>query len=88
MREMIRVLRPGGVLVVSTTITRSPPSIAFNAHRIYDHAMLRDLSAGTTIVDEMFYSREHGAGPVERITTRPRTWDVYCGCWQKMGPSP
>ncbi len=36
--EMIRVLKPGGRLVFSTTVTRSTPSLAFNAHRIYDQA--------------------------------------------------
>src|SRR3954468_16380146 len=44
--EMVRVLRPGGALVVSTTITRAHPAIAFNAHRIYDQAMITSIRSG------------------------------------------
>ena len=82
--EMIRVLRPGGSLIFTTTITRAAPSIAFNAHRIYDHGMLRELCAGLTCVEERFYSHEkRGFCAPEEVTDKPRWWDVYCGCWQK-----
>ena len=82
--EMIRVLRPGGGLVFTTTITRAAPSIAFNAHRIYDHRMLQDLCAGLTCVEEKFYSHEkRGFCSRDEVTDKPRWWDVYCGCWEK-----
>jgi len=56
--EMVRVLKPGGLLVFTTTITRAQPSIAFNAHRIYRHEMLRSFCAGLTCVEERFYSHK------------------------------
>jgi SAM-dependent methyltransferase len=82
--EMIRVLRPGGRLIFTPTITRAAPSIAFNAHRIYDHRMLRELCADLTCVEERFYSHEKkGFCALEEVTDKPRWWDVYCGCWEK-----
>ena len=84
-REMIRVLRPGGRLIFTTTITRARPSIAFNAHRIYDHQMLRAFCAGLTCVEERFYSHEKkGFCPLEGVTDKPKWWDVYLGCWEKQ----
>jgi len=83
-REMIRVLEPGGSLIFTTTITRAQPSIAFNAHRIYSHSMLKAFCGGLTCVEEKFYSHEKkGFCPLEEITDKPRGWDVYLGCWKK-----
>jgi len=83
-REMIRVLKTGGHLIFSTTITRAKPAIGFNAHRIYDYSMLRDFCAGLILKDERFYShRLKGFCSLEEITTDRQGWDVYCGCWQK-----
>jgi SAM-dependent methyltransferase len=82
--EMVRVLRPGGVLIFTTTITRAAPSIAFNAHRIYGHGMLREWCAGLARVEERFYSHEkRGFCAPQEVTDRARWWDVYCGCWEK-----
>jgi SAM-dependent methyltransferase len=84
MQEMIRVLKSGGVLVFTTTITRAKPVIAFNAHRIYGMEMIKELCQGLTEMESRFYS--HGLGRYcseEQITTEPATWDVYCGCWRK-----
>jgi len=82
--EMIRVLRPGGYLIFSTTITRARPAIGFNAHRIYSYAMLRSFCAGLTLSDEKFFShRLKTFCPLEEVTADPQGWDVYCGCWQK-----
>jgi len=84
--EMVRVLRPGGHLVFTTTITRAQPSIAFNAHRIYSYGMLRAFCAGLICIEEKFYShkiQDFCSG--EEVTAEPNAWDVYCGCWQKMG---
>ena len=83
--EMIRALRPGGSMIFTTTITRAAPSIAFNAHRIYDHRMVRDLCTGLACVEERFYSHEkRGFCALEEVTDKPRWWDVYCGCWEKQ----
>lgn len=82
--EMVRVLRPGGSLTFTTTITRAAPSIAFNAHRIYSRPMLQSFCTGLTLVEEKFYSHEKkGFCSFKEVTDKPRWWDVYCGCWGK-----
>jgi hypothetical protein len=81
---MARVLRPGGALVISTTITRARPSIAFNAHRIYDSRMLATMRGGLRLERELFFTHARGgAAPLDQITDKPGHWDVYCGCWIK-----
>ncbi len=83
-QEMVRVLRPGGVLVFSTTITRADPQIVFNAHRIYSHAMIRSMCRGLELVEERFFSHRLGRFcALEHISKTPRVWDIYCGCWTK-----
>jgi SAM-dependent methyltransferase len=85
LREMIRVLRRGGVLIFSTNITRAQPSIGFNAHRIYSHAMLRELCEGLACVEERCYSvASQSWCSLEQVTTKPESWDIYCGCWKKL----
>lgn len=82
--EMVRVLKSGGHIIFSTTITRARPAIGFNAHRIYTYAMLRNFCAGLILSDEKFFShRAKSFCPPEEITADPQGWDVYCGCWQK-----
>jgi SAM-dependent methyltransferase len=82
--EMIRVLKPGGALIFSTTITRAAPSIAFNAHRIYTHAMIQDLCRDLQPVEECFISRRLDRFcSLEEVTDAATRWDVYCGCWIK-----
>ncbi len=85
--EMVRVLRPGGALVVSTTITRARPAIAFNAHRIYDQSMIASIRGGLGLglEREAFFSHARGAAiPLNEVTAQPGAWDVYCGCWTKQ----
>jgi len=82
--EMVRVLKPGGRLIFTTTITRAQPSIAFNAHRIYNREMLRSFCAGLICVEEKFYSHKmKGFCSLEEVTTDPKWWDIYLGCWEK-----
>ena len=82
--EMIRVLKPGGHLIFTTTITRAQPSIAFNAHRIYSYEMLRTFCANLICGEERFYSHKIGDFcSLEEVTVEPNVWDVYCGCWKK-----
>jgi len=82
--EMIRVLKPGGHLIFSTTITRARPAIGFNAHRIYNYALLRNFCAGLILSEEKFFShRAKSFCLPEEVTADPQGWDVYCGCWQK-----
>jgi SAM-dependent methyltransferase len=83
-QEMIRVLKPGGHLIFTTTITRAQPCIAYNAHRIYSYEMLRAFCDNLICIEEKFYShRIQGFCSWEEVSTEPNAWDVYCGCWQK-----
>jgi SAM-dependent methyltransferase len=82
--EMIRVLKPGGMLVFTTTITRAAPSIVFNAHRIYDYEMIKALCHGLELREENFFSYEMGKFcSLDQVSNLPKVWDVYCGCWIK-----
>ncbi len=82
-REMIRVLAPGGRLVLSTGITRGRPTIAFNNHRIYDRAMVHALVAGLALEEEAYFSHQRGPCRLEDVTAVSRKWDAYCSCWRK-----
>jgi len=84
--EMRRVLKPGGKLIFSTTITRSAPSIAFNRHRIYNKKMIDNFVKDMEMISEKFYSRTFGkfVSSYDEITSLPNNnWDVYCGCYKK-----
>jgi SAM-dependent methyltransferase len=85
MREMIRVLKPGGHLIFTTNITRAQPSIAYNAHRIYSHEMLKKRCEGLSCVNERFFSTRLGRFcSFDEVTVEPEAWDIYCGCWAKL----
>jgi SAM-dependent methyltransferase len=82
--EMIRVLKPGGLLIFSTTLTNTRPAIAFNAHRIYTYSMIRDLCENLENEESQYYSRAVGGTcSLEEVTKMPGDWDVYLGCWTK-----
>jgi SAM-dependent methyltransferase len=82
--EMIRVLKPGGHVIFSTTITNAMPVIAFNGHRIYSQDMLRRLCARLELVEERFVNPDlAGFCTVEEITRTPNRWNVYVACWRK-----
>lgn len=82
--EMVRVVRPTGHLILSTTITNCQPTIAFNAHRIYSYDMIRNLCANLVCQEEKFYSHElNRSCSLEEVTQEPQQWDVYLGCWRK-----
>lgn len=82
--EMVRVLKPGGMLVFTTTITRYAPSIWFNAHRIYNHEMIRSLCDGLELGEERFFSNSMGKFcSAKEVSNLPKFFDVYCGYWLK-----
>lgn len=90
MAEQIRVLKPGGRLVFSTTITRARPTIVFNAHRIYSYDMLHAMCDGLRCEEEAFYSIRLGRMcTLDEVTNDagrpgdPPAFDIYLGCWQK-----
>lgn len=81
--EMVRVLRPGGTLVLSTTITSGPPALVFNAHRIYGASQIHGLLQPLIPVEEKCFNVR--TGPCDRtgISSTPGTWDVFCGSFRK-----
>ena len=82
--EMARVLKPGGRLILTTTLTRRKPGVDFNAHRLYNHTQLSRLLSGLTPEEEACYStRLKKVCPVTEATDKPKDWDVYLGCWRK-----
>jgi len=82
--EMMRVLRPDGVLIVTTTISRAAPVIRFNGHRIYSLEMLRRMFPGTDPVEERFFSAKRARWcAFEDVTTDLGSWDVYAACLKK-----
>jgi len=82
--EMARVLKPSGIIVFTTTITRAAPCIAFNAHRIYDYEMIRGFCKRLELQEERFFSHRMGKFcSLEQVTKVLADWDVYCGCWMK-----
>jgi SAM-dependent methyltransferase len=84
MAEMIRVLRSGGTLVCSTSLTRGQASIVFPRHRIYTLQQIHGMCKGLDLVAEEYFSRSLGEKvSFDRITGQTGQWDVYCGCWRK-----
>ena len=81
--EMIRVLRPGGRLIFSTTI--GPPCICFNAHRIYSQEMIADFCVGLKLITHRICRKGRRLGflDIGKQTRKLGNWDVYLGCWQK-----
>ena len=84
MNEFQRLLKPGGTLIFSTSLTRAHPSIAFNGHRIYSLEMIHKFCSGLKRIEEKYFSHTRGDYcALEQITTRPKKWDVYMGAWEK-----
>lgn len=87
--EMVRVLRPGGSLVLTTTVNRSHSFTTFNIHRIYQLEALRSMFAGLEIVEEQFFSmrrREFIAEDKIVSGEAPRRFDLYL-LWARKSTS-
>ena len=50
--EMVRVLKPGGILIFLASITKGEPVIFFNRCRIYNYEMIQKLCEGMDCIDE------------------------------------
>jgi len=84
-KEMVRVVRPGGSVIFTTLITKGYPIIAFNAHKVYTLAMLKEFCSGLICEEEKFYSyKTNNFCAYDDITEKPNAWDIYCGCWRKQ----
>jgi SAM-dependent methyltransferase len=83
-KEMMRVVAPGGHLILTTTITGGAPFVAFNVHRVYNHAMITEMTRPMICQDEAVFSISGGGFTgVENAARTPRLWDIYCGCFRK-----
>lgn len=82
--EMVRVLKPDGVLIFSAAITGAKPSIAWNARRNYNYDMIREFCKGLALVEEKFIDRGKTCFcALEDLTSDPPLFDYYIGCWRK-----
>ena len=81
---MVRVLKPGGMLIFSTAITGGKPTIAWNALRNYSYEMIQEFCQGLNLVEEKFIDRQdvHFCAR-EELTTDPNLFDYYISCWRK-----
>jgi len=83
-KEMWRVIKPGGYLIFSVPITKYKPTILFNAHRIYDYAMIKNLCKGMTLISESWFNRgTNQSCSIDEVCNAKYAWDIYCGCWRK-----
>ena len=78
--ELVRVLAPGGNLLVATPVGR--PRVEFNAHRVYDHDVFARYFAPLELV-EFSLIEEHGEGGliVNPPPGRVRAESYACGCF-------
>jgi SAM-dependent methyltransferase len=78
--ELVRVLAPGGNLLVATPVGR--PRVAFNAHRVYDHEAFARYFAPLELL-EFALIEEHGQGGliVAPAPERVRAESYGCGCF-------
>jgi len=82
--EMMRVLRPGGHLVMTIPVHAGRPAIAFNSHRVYTPELIKEMFAPLELVEEEVCDRRQERLKDPRlITADPQDWDVYMGCWRK-----
>jgi hypothetical protein len=78
--ELVRVVAPGGDLLVATPIGQ--PRVAFNAHRVYDYEAFARYFAPLELV-EFTLIEEHGEGGliVAPEPERVRAEYYACGCF-------
>lgn len=78
--ELVRVLAPGGNLLVATPVGR--PRVAFNAHRVYDHEAFARYFAPLELVEfALIEERAEGGLIVAPPPERVRAESYGCGCF-------
>lgn len=84
-KEMIRCLKPGGLLIFATLITAAHPSIQFNDCRIYSKDMIDALCSGLDCVDAQYFSLKSWRyiSPAELTTESSPAHDIALGAWRK-----
>lgn len=86
LNEMVRVLKPGGRLIITTELYNGQPVIAFNAHRIYTAELFRKMCEENGLIceDEAFYSRvSNSSCRLDELTDQSKQRGIYLGCWKK-----
>jgi len=80
-RELTRVLAPGGTLLIAVPVGRS--RVAFNAHRVYDHAAFRDYFEQLELVEfALIRERANGEGLILNPSDQVVRAESYgCGCY-------
>lgn len=78
--ELVRVLAPGGDLLIATPVGR--PRVAFNAHRVYDHEAFARYFAPLELVEfTLVEERGEGGLIVAPPPARVRAESYGCGCF-------
>ncbi len=79
-KQFARVVKPGGMLLLTTTVTGGPSYTVFDAHRVYSVGELHQMFADFEILDERFFSKTYncfvGADRLSR-EVKPYGWDLY-----------
>jgi SAM-dependent methyltransferase len=79
-KEIARVVKPGGMLLLTTTVTGGPSYTVFDAHRVYSVAELHDMFSDFEFLDERFFSKTQGCFiGADRLSKeiKPWGWDLY-----------
>jgi len=85
LNEMIRILKPNGHLIFSTTVTSNTPIIHFNAQRIFSLELIREYCRDLTLVEEKLYNPRNRTfcSSEELDTPIGGHWDLYLGDYRK-----
>lgn len=88
-RELVRVLAPGGSLMVAVPVGRQ--RVQFNAHRIYDFRVFRSYFSGLDLVEFALITDEPDGlifDPAPKLVDQQ---EYGCGCYwfrKPVAPAP
>ena len=83
-KEITRVLRPGGYFIVDLPIIRGKETVVFSSHKVYNYEKIRELCEGLELVEERFYRPEQDFIKRDEITEKYDVPDLYLGCFKKL----